>query len=104
MVYNLFMAVHGYTILTQPIPIAITCKCTCTLCVNMHACMQYCAPGNERPKLKDLHKHVTPCYAAYWEDIGVYLDIQIGHLQVIKKIIQEIPVVVVRICGKDGYK
>ena len=41
--------------------------------------------GNERPKLKDLYKHVTPCYAAYWEDIGVYLDIEIGHLKVIKR-------------------
>ena len=40
--------------------------------------------GSERPKLKDLYKHVTPCYAAQWEDIGVYLDIELGHLQTIK--------------------
>ena len=41
--------------------------------------------GTDRPKLKDLYKHVTPCYAAHWEDIGVYLDIEIGHLKVIKR-------------------
>ena len=40
--------------------------------------------GSERPKLKDLYKHVTPCYAAQWEDIGVYLDIELGRLQAIK--------------------
>ena len=40
--------------------------------------------GSERPKLKDLYKHITPCYAAQWEDIGVYLDIELGHLQTIK--------------------
>ena len=40
--------------------------------------------GSERPKLKDLYKHVTPCYAAQWEDIGVYLDIELGHLKTIK--------------------
>ena len=38
----------------------------------------------DRPKLKDLYKHVTPCYAAYWEDIGVYLDIELGRLKIIK--------------------
>ena len=36
--------------------------------------------GSERPKLKDLYKHVTPCYAAQWEDIGVYLDAKQNHL------------------------
>ena len=34
--------------------------------------------------MKDLYKHVTPCYAAQWEDIGVHLDIELGHLQTIK--------------------
>ena len=34
--------------------------------------------------MKDLYKHVTPCYAAQWEDIGVYLDIELGHLKTIK--------------------
>ena len=34
--------------------------------------------------MKDLYKHVTPCYAAYWEDIGIYLDIVPGHLKIIK--------------------
>ena len=34
--------------------------------------------------MKDLYKHVTPCYAAQWEDIGVYLDIQLGHLNAIR--------------------
>ena len=41
--------------------------------------------GTDRPKLKDLYKHVTPCYAAHWEDIGIYLDIELGHLKAIKK-------------------
>ena len=41
--------------------------------------------GSDRPKLKDLYKHVTPCYAAHWEDIGVYLDIELGHLKIIKR-------------------
>ena len=41
--------------------------------------------GTDRPTLKDLYKHVTPCFAADWEDIGVYLDIEIGHLKVIKR-------------------
>ena len=40
--------------------------------------------GSERPELKDLYKHVTPCYAAQWEDIGIYLDIELGHLEIIK--------------------
>ena len=39
---------------------------------------------SDRPKLKDLYKHVTPCYAAHWEDIGVYLDIELGHLKIIR--------------------
>ena len=34
--------------------------------------------------MKDLYKHVTPCYAAQWEDIGVYLDIELGQLEIIK--------------------
>ena len=34
--------------------------------------------------MKDLYKHVTPCYAAQWEDIGVYLDIDMGHLNTIR--------------------
>ena len=34
--------------------------------------------------MKDLYKHVTPCYAAHWEDIGVYLDIELGHLETIR--------------------
>ena len=34
--------------------------------------------------MKDLYKHVTPCYAAQWKDIGVHLDIQSGHLNTIK--------------------
>ena len=34
--------------------------------------------------MKDLYKHVTPCYAAQWEDIGVYLDIELGHLNTIR--------------------
>ena len=42
-------------------------------------------PGADRPQLKNLYKHVTPCYAAHWEDIGVYLDMEIGHLKVIKR-------------------
>ena len=40
--------------------------------------------GTDRPKLKDLYKLVTPCYAAQWEDIGVYLDIEPGHLSIIR--------------------
>ena len=40
--------------------------------------------GSDRPKLKDLYKHATPCYAAHWEDIGVYLDIELGRLNIIK--------------------
>ena len=34
--------------------------------------------------MKDLYKHVTPCYAAQWEDIGVYLDIEQGPLNTIR--------------------
>ena len=44
----------------------------------------YWPKGRDRPKLKDLYKHVTPCYAADWEDIGVYLDIELGHLKIIR--------------------
>ena len=40
--------------------------------------------GTDRPKLKDLYRHVTPCCAAHWEDIGIYLDIELGHLKIIK--------------------
>ena len=40
--------------------------------------------GTNRPEIKDLYKQVTPCFAAYWEDIGVYLDIELGHLETIK--------------------
>ena len=42
------------------------------------------AIGTDRPEIKDLYKHVTPCFAAYWEDIGVYLDIELRHLETIK--------------------
>ena len=34
--------------------------------------------------MKDLYEHVTPCYAAYWEDIGVHLDFELGHLETIR--------------------
>ena len=39
----------------------------------------------DRPTLKDLYKHATPHYAAYWEDIGIYLDIEPGCLKIIQK-------------------
>ena len=35
------------------------------------------------PKLPDLYS-VTPCYAAYWEHIGVYLNIEQGRLETIR--------------------
>ena len=34
--------------------------------------------------MKDLYKHVTPCYAAHWKYIGVYLDIELGRLNIIR--------------------
>ena len=34
--------------------------------------------------MRDLYKYVTPCYVAHWKDIGVYLDIELGHLETIK--------------------
>jgi len=37
-----------------------------------------------RPKLKDLYKHITPLYAAYWKDIGVYLDMEVEQLQIMQ--------------------
>ena len=40
--------------------------------------------GTKRPILKDLYKYFIPLYAAQWEDIGVNLDIDLGHLEIIK--------------------
>jgi len=40
--------------------------------------------GSERPTLKNLYLHVTPNYAAFWYDIGVYLDFEQGRLDTIK--------------------
>ena len=54
------------------------------ICIKLNDELYTCPAGSERPKLKDLYKHVTPCYAAQWEDIGVYLDIELGHLKTIK--------------------
>ena len=34
--------------------------------------------------LKDLYRHITPRYASYWYDIGVYLDFKTEQLNVIK--------------------
>ena len=50
----------------------------------MHNCTSLAIVGSDRPKLKDLYKHVTPYYAAHWEDIGVHLDIELGHLKTIR--------------------
>ena len=38
----------------------------------------------KRPELKELFKFVTPKYAAYWKEVGVYLGIEPGQLDAIK--------------------
>ena len=35
----------------------------------------------ECPELRDLCKYVLPLYAAHWQEIGVFLDIKLGQLE-----------------------
>ena len=37
-----------------------------------------------RPELKDLFKYVTPRYASYWKEIGIFLDFKPEQLEIIK--------------------
>ena len=39
---------------------------------------------NRRPDIKDLCRYVLPLYAAHWKEIGIFLGIQPGQLDVIK--------------------
>ena len=34
--------------------------------------------------MRDLHKHFVPLYATRWKDIGVYLGIELVHLDTIR--------------------
>ena len=38
----------------------------------------------ECPDLKDIYKYVLPLYAAHWWEIGIFLNIKPGQLEVIK--------------------
>ena len=38
----------------------------------------------ERPDIKDLCRYVLPLYAAHWKKIGIFLNIKLGQLKVIK--------------------
>ena len=38
----------------------------------------------ERPELRDLCRYVLPLYAAHWWEIGIFLNIKPGQLEVIK--------------------
>ena len=40
--------------------------------------------GTERPDIRDLCKYVLPLYAAHWWEIGIFLNIKPGQLEVIK--------------------
>ena len=46
--------------------------------------MNHYHTGTTKPKLKELCKHVTPRYAAYWKKIGIFLDFEPGELEIIK--------------------
>ena len=37
-----------------------------------------------RPDLKDLFQFVTPRYASYWKEIGIFLDLKPEQLEIIK--------------------
>ena len=50
----------------------------------MYIYLYYTTLGAKRPKLKDLFTCITPRYAAHWENIGIYLDIEVGYLETIK--------------------
>jgi len=47
-------------------------------------CNHYHHTETTRPELKELFKHVTPRYAAYWNEIGIYLDFRPEQLEIIK--------------------
>jgi len=49
-----------------------------------------------KPKLKELCKYVTPQYAAYWKEIGIFLDFEPGELEIIK---HNNPVDAIRSCN-----
>ena len=46
--------------------------------------LSFVSIGSERPELKDLCRYVLPLYAAHWQKIGIFLNIQPGQLDVIK--------------------
>ena len=46
--------------------------------------LSFVSTETERPELKDLCKYVLPVYAAHWQKIGIFLNIQPGQLNVIK--------------------
>lgn len=39
----------------------------------------------KRPELRDLCKYILPLYAAHWWEIGIFLNIKPGQLEVIKQ-------------------
>ena len=39
---------------------------------------------NKRPSIKELCRYVLPLYGAHWKEIGIFLGIQSGQLDVIK--------------------
>ena len=39
----------------------------------------------QRPELRDLCRYVLPPYAAHWWEIGIFLNIEPGQLEVIKQ-------------------
>ena len=50
-----------------------------------HVASYFATLGIDTPTPKDLYKHVTPYYAARWEDIGICLGIELPQLEIIKK-------------------
>ena len=49
----------------------------CIIIHNIHA-------ESTKPELKDLCKYVTPRYASYWKEIGIFLDFKPEQLDIIK--------------------
>ena len=67
------------------------------VCSTVHWIYHCTTPvGTYRPNLKDLYKHVTKYYAAQWKNIGISLDIELAHLNIIKA---NCPGDVVRCCN-----
>ena len=56
----------------------------CRICIISIVTILLLFIETKRPDIKDLCKYVLPVYAAWWYQIGIFLGIQSGQLDVLK--------------------